>query len=179
MLLEIPQTLTADQPRGSRPRPLAAFHPLILEVCLVTRTFPRAEPLELGAGLRNAALAAAEAVLQSCRCPDPARAAALAAAAGRLRELGCCLEIARRLGYLQTFHCAGIASLVAGAHDSLSRQAARPTVQAGDTGRPAAQPAVGGAPSRSDRHAPAPVPAAPVPLQTWAARTRRAGSLSQ
>jgi hypothetical protein len=129
LLLEVPQTLATYQPRGVGPRPLAAFHPLIQEVWSATRTFPRREPLELGPGLRGAALGAAEAVLQSCLCQDDGRAAALAAAASRLRELGCCLEIARQLGYLQTARCVEIGYLLAGAHDSISLQAARARAQ--------------------------------------------------
>jgi hypothetical protein len=209
VLLEIPQTLAADQPRGSRSRPLAALHPLILEVCQATRTFPRDEPLELGSGLRGAALGAAEAVLQSCRCQDGGRTTALAAAASRLREVACCLEIARQLGYLQSARCAEIASLVASAHDSIWRQTAgreTPPATVGTPARPSHPPVLGrqggaanspgtlgrpAAPSASGANPGRPAapsnPAGPwdganlppVPLQVWAARARRAGSLSQ
>ena len=110
-----------DPPRAGRRRPeesgLASFHPLLLAVCRETRRFPAGDPLELGHGIRNTALSAAEAVLGACelralpqarvshadrgceKC-GPAFASALVEAVRRLRELGCCIEVARRLGYL-------------------------------------------------------------------------------
>ena len=81
---------------------LASFHPLILALCRRTRRFPGGDPLELGLGIRAAALAAAEAVLAGCelRARPLAMATALVEAVRRLRELACCIEVARRLGYL-------------------------------------------------------------------------------
>src|SRR5258708_31797720 len=46
--------------------PLSCFHPLILAVCRETRRFPDGDPVELGLGIRGAALGAAEAVLAAC-----------------------------------------------------------------------------------------------------------------
>jgi hypothetical protein len=88
--------------------PLASFHPLILAVCRETRSFPEGDPVELGLGIRAAALGAAEAVLASCelrrlhrlRCLPMGFATALVESLHRLRELAYCIEIARRLGYL-------------------------------------------------------------------------------
>ena len=81
---------------------LASFHPLILALCRQTRRFPGGDPLELGLGIRAAALGAAEAVLAACelRGKPIAVATALVEAVRRLRELACCLEVARRLDYL-------------------------------------------------------------------------------
>jgi hypothetical protein len=81
---------------------LASFHPLILAVCRRTRRFPGGDPVELGLGIRAAALGAAEAVLAACelRGLPIGFATALVEAVRRLRELAYCIEIARRLGYL-------------------------------------------------------------------------------
>jgi hypothetical protein len=111
----------AEVARGPEPppeaRPLASFHLLILAVCRETRRFPEGDPVELGLGIRGAALGAAEAMLAACqlrrpplgfatppddstRRPPIGVAAALVESKRRLRELACCIEIARRLGYL-------------------------------------------------------------------------------
>ncbi|HEY6323170.1 MAG TPA: hypothetical protein VJA16_16620 [Thermoanaerobaculia bacterium] len=81
---------------------LASFHPLLLAVCRRTRRFPGGDPIELGLGIRAAALGAAEAVLAGCelRGLPVGFATALVEAVRRLRELAYCIEIARRLGYL-------------------------------------------------------------------------------
>jgi hypothetical protein len=110
-------------------RPLASFHPLILAVCRETRRFPEGDPIELGLGIRGAALGAAEAMLAGCelrRLPpigfatpledSPRRlpiglAAALVEAKHRLRELACCIEIARRLGYLTAERASELSTL--------------------------------------------------------------------
>ena len=133
MLMEMPRaprTALSASLRDEPVRPLDALHPLILEVCRATRAFRR-DPLELGPALRGAALGAAEAVLQSCR-EERVRGGggrqALEAAARRLRELGCSLQIARRLGQLEAARCAEIVGLLAAAHDAV-RRLAEPAVQ--------------------------------------------------
>jgi hypothetical protein len=101
-------TVVIDPPSPSRPRfrtrdrPLTGFHPLILAVCRETRRFPAAEPVELGPAIRGAALGAAEAFLVACELRQLSIGCtpALVEASRRLRELSCCIEIARRLGYL-------------------------------------------------------------------------------
>jgi hypothetical protein len=92
---------------------LASFHPLILALCRQTRRFPGGDPIELGLSIRAAALGAAEAVLAGCelRGTPVAVATALVEAVRRLRELACCIEIARRLGYLGDRTSAELAAL--------------------------------------------------------------------
>jgi hypothetical protein len=91
---------------------LASFHPLILALCRQTRRFPAGDPIELGLSIRAAALGAAEAVLAGCERGTPvAVATALMEAVRRLRELACCIEIARRLGYLGDRTSAELAAL--------------------------------------------------------------------
>ncbi|HYL04565.1 MAG TPA: hypothetical protein VE075_00895 [Thermoanaerobaculia bacterium] len=106
-MLEIRRCVSIAEPerpvRVRREEPaLASFHPLILALCRQTRRFPGGDPMELGLGIRAAALGAAEAVLAGCelRATPAAAATALLEAVRRLRELACCIEIARRLGYL-------------------------------------------------------------------------------
>jgi hypothetical protein len=104
----------ACMPRVRREEPaLASFHPLILAVCRRTRRFPGGDPIELGLGIRAAALGAAEAVLAGCelRGLPIGFATALVEAVRRLRELACCIEIARRLGYLSDRSCAELLAL--------------------------------------------------------------------
>jgi len=98
--------LVAEPPRAVRVQreepALASFHPLLLAVCRRTRRFPDGDPIELGLGIRAAALGAAEAVLAGCelRGLPVGFATALVEAVRRLRELAYCIEVARRLGYL-------------------------------------------------------------------------------
>lgn len=110
-------------------RPLASFHPLILAVCRETRRFPEGDPVELGLGIRGAALGAAEAMLAACQLRRPpiglaklpledwiprlpvGPAAALVESKHRLRELACCIEIAHRLGYLTAPRVAELSTL--------------------------------------------------------------------
>lgn len=106
-MLEIQRSVLVAEPAGAaraqREEPaLASFHPLILAVCRRTRRFPGGDRVELGLGIRAAALGAAEAVLAGCelRGLPIGFAAALVEAVRRLRELAYCIEIARRLGYL-------------------------------------------------------------------------------
>ena len=106
-MIEIHRSVVVDEPAGMvrvrREEPaLASFHPLLLAVCRRTRRFPGGDPIELGLGIRAAALGAAEAVLAACelRGLPIGFATALVEAVRRLRELAYCIEIARRLGYL-------------------------------------------------------------------------------
>jgi len=106
-VIEIHRSAVVAEPAGTvrcrREEPaLASFHPLILAVCRRTRRFPGGDPVELGLGIRAAALGAAEAVLAACelRGLPIGFATALVEAVRRLRELAYCIEIARRLGYL-------------------------------------------------------------------------------
>ncbi len=106
-MLEIRRCVLLAEPerpvRVRRDEPaLASFHPLILALWRQTRRFPGGDPLELGHGIRTAALAAAEAVLAGCelRGNPVGVATALVEAVRRLRELAACIEIARRLGYV-------------------------------------------------------------------------------
>jgi hypothetical protein len=106
-VIEIHRSVVVDEPacavRVRREEPaLASFHPLLLAVCRRTRRFPDGDPIELGLGIRAAALGAAEAVLAGCelRGLPVGFATALVEAVRRLRELAYCIEIARRLGYL-------------------------------------------------------------------------------
>jgi hypothetical protein len=103
-------------------RPLASFHPLILAVCRETRRFPVDDPVELGPSIRGAALAAAEAVLAGCQLRDRpvGLATALVEALRRLRELACCIVIARRLGYLDAAKVAELLALHARAWRAVS-----------------------------------------------------------
>lgn len=116
--------------RGEEPA-LANFHPLILAVCLRTRCFPGGDPIELGLGIRAAAIGAAEAVLAACearrrprRHQTAARADAPVEAMRRLLELAYCLEVARRLGYLDDTGCAEVLALVRRAAREVSALAA-------------------------------------------------------
>ncbi|HXO30284.1 MAG TPA: hypothetical protein VOA80_23250 [Thermoanaerobaculia bacterium] len=106
-MIEIHRSVVVAEPastvRVQREEPaLASFHPLLLAVCRRTRRFPDGDPIELGLGIRAAALGAAEAVLAGCelRGLPVGFATALVEAVRRLRELAYCIEIARRLGYL-------------------------------------------------------------------------------
>ncbi|HXO42613.1 MAG TPA: hypothetical protein VN999_14265 [Thermoanaerobaculia bacterium] len=106
-MIEIHRCVVVAEPacavRVRREEPaLASFHPLLLAVCRRTRRFPDGDPIELGLGIRAAALGAAEAVLAGCelRGLPVGFATALVEAVRRLRELAYCIEIARRLGYL-------------------------------------------------------------------------------
>jgi len=106
-VIEIHRSVVVAEPastvRVQREEPaLASFHPLLLAVCRRTRRFPDGDPIELGLGIRAAALGAAEAVLAGCelRGLPVGFATALVEAVRRLRELAYCIEIARRLGYL-------------------------------------------------------------------------------
>ena len=106
-MIEIHRSVVVAEPacavRVRREEPaLASFHPLLLAVCRRTRRFPGGDPIELGLGIRAAALGAAEAVLAGCelRGLPVGFATALVEAVRRLRELAYCIEIARRLGYL-------------------------------------------------------------------------------
>jgi hypothetical protein len=106
-VIEIHRSVVVAEPacavRVRREEPaLASFHPLLLAVCRRTRRFPGGDPIELGLGIRAAALGAAEAVLAGCelRGLPVGFATALVEAVRRLRELAYCIEIARRLGYL-------------------------------------------------------------------------------
>jgi hypothetical protein len=106
-VIEIHRSAVVDEPvcavRARREEPaLASFHPLLLAVCRRTRRFPDGDPIELGLGIRAAALGAAEAVLAGCelRALPVGFATALVEAVRRLRELAYCIEVARRLGYL-------------------------------------------------------------------------------
>jgi four helix bundle protein len=106
-VIEIHRSVVVAEPacaaRARREEPaLASFHPLLLAVCRRTRRFPDGDPIELGLGIRAAALSAAEAVLAGCelRGLPVGFATALVEAVRRLRELAYCIEIARRLGYL-------------------------------------------------------------------------------
>ncbi len=106
-MIEIHRSVVVAEPpcavRVRREEPaLASFHPLLLAVCRRTRRFPDGDPIELGLGIRAAALGAAEAVLAGCelRALPVGFATALVEAVRRLRELAYCIEIARRLGYL-------------------------------------------------------------------------------
>ena len=122
MLLEIrpPAATSSDSHHLAHARPpepaLASFHPLILAACRATRRFPGADPVELGASLRGAALAAAEAVLAACQPAGSGLTgvAALGEAMRRLRELASLIEIARRLGYLAVAPAAELLALLAG-----------------------------------------------------------------
>ncbi|MBV8202117.1 MAG: hypothetical protein JOZ15_15970 [Acidobacteria bacterium] len=106
---------------------LASFHPLILALCRQTRRFPGGDPLELGLGIRAAALGAAEAVLAACELPGKpiGSATALIEAVRRLRELACCLEVARRLGYLGDRASAELTALHGRAFRAVSELAER------------------------------------------------------
>lgn len=101
------------QDRSDEAAPLASFHPLILAVCRETRRFPDGDPVELGLGIRGAALGAAEAVLAGCalRRLPVGFATALVESVRRLRELAYCIEIARRLGYLGADRAAELLAL--------------------------------------------------------------------
>ena len=110
-MIEIHRSAVVAEPacavRARREEPaLASFHPLLLAVCRRTRRFPDGDPIELGLGIRAAALGAAEAVLAGCelRALPVAFATALVEAVRRLRELAYSIEVARRLGYLSD-HC--------------------------------------------------------------------------
>ena len=110
--------------------PLASFHPLILAVCRETRRFPDGDPVELGLGIRGAALGAAEAVLAGCQLRRTHRvpmgfATALVESVHRLRELAYCIEIARRLGYLSAERVAELLALHTGAARAVSALADR------------------------------------------------------
>jgi hypothetical protein len=124
--------------------PLASFHPLILAVCRETRRFPEGDPVELGLGIRGAALGAAEAVLAGCelRRLPMGMASALVEAAHRLRELACCIEIARRLGYLGADRVAELLTLHA--------RAVRAVAALADLGHPPGAPRTA-APPAADR----------------------------
>jgi hypothetical protein len=121
-----------DPPSPTRPRfrtrdrPLTGFHPLILAVCRETRRFPAADPVELGPAMRCVALGSAEAFLVACelRQLSIGCAPALVEASRRLRELACCIEIARRLGYLGEAVAARLAALHARANRAVSAMAA-------------------------------------------------------
>jgi hypothetical protein len=106
-MLEIRRSVFLAEPecpvRVRREEPaLASFHPLILALCRQTRRFPGGDPVDLGLGIRAAALGAAEAVLAGCELHGlpVGFATAMVEAVRRLRELACCIEVARRLGYL-------------------------------------------------------------------------------
>jgi hypothetical protein len=117
--------------RRERPeRPLASFHPLILAVCRETRRFPERDPVELGPSIRGAALAAAEAMLAGWQLRDRplSLATALVESLRRLRELACCIEIARRLGYLGLAEATELLALQARAWRAASALADLPTL---------------------------------------------------
>ncbi len=131
-MLEIHHSaVVLDPPAPGRPRfrtrdrALTGFHPLILAVCRETRRFPAADPVELGPAIRGAALGAAEAFLVACelRQLSIGCAPALVEASRRLRELGCCIEIARRLGYLGDAIAARLAALHARANRAVTTMA--------------------------------------------------------
>lgn len=117
-MIEIHRSVVVAEPEGAvrvrREEPaLASFHPLLLAVCRRTRRFPDGDPIELGLGIRAAALGAAEAVLAGCelRGLPVGFATALVEAVRRLRELAYCIEVARRLGYLGDRCCAELMAL--------------------------------------------------------------------
>ena len=117
-MIEIHRSVVVAEPacavRVRREEPaLASFHPLLLAVCRRTRRFPGGDPIEMGLGIRAAALGAAEAVLAGCelRGLPVGFATALVEAVRRLRELAYCIEIARRLGYLSDRCSAELLSL--------------------------------------------------------------------
>ena len=117
-MIEIHRSVVVAEPacavRVRREEPaLASFHPLLLAVCRRTRQFPGGDPIELGLGIRAAALGAAEAVLAGCelRGLPVGFATALVEAVRRLRELAYCIEVARRLGYLSDRCCAELLAL--------------------------------------------------------------------
>ena len=135
---------------------LASFHPLILALCRETRRFPGGDPVELGLGIRGAALGAAEAVLAGCelRGLPVGFATALVEATRRLRELACCLEIARRLGYLGDRVTAELLALHARAARAVATMAAEAQEEARDERRPRPEAPTlpwrcGGAPARA------------------------------
>jgi hypothetical protein len=126
--------------RGRREEPaLASLHPLILAVCRATRRFPGGDPVELGHGIRGAALGAAEAVLAGCEQREQRElrglpvgfATALVEATRRLRELACCIEIARRLGYLGDARSAELMALHGRAARAVSAMAGEARAAAG------------------------------------------------
>lgn len=93
------------------PSALATLLQLVLAVFKATRRFPANDPFELERSVRGAALSAAEAVLAHSRLRRRAErfhaastppSEALVEAKHRLRELACCIGIARRLGYLES-----------------------------------------------------------------------------
>jgi hypothetical protein len=64
-VIEIHRSVMVAEPacvvRVRREEPaLASFHPLLLAVCRRTRRFPGGDPIELGLGIRAAALGAAD-----------------------------------------------------------------------------------------------------------------------
>jgi hypothetical protein len=130
-MLEIRRSVCLAEPecpvRVRREEPaLASFHPLILALCRQTRRFPGGDPIDLGHGIRAAALGAAEAVLAGCelRGLPIGFATAMVEAVRRLRELACCIEVARRLGYLGDRNSAELLALHGRAFRAVSALAA-------------------------------------------------------
>ena len=149
-MIEIQRCLAFEEPpwpgrvRNQEPA-LASFHALMLALCRETRRFPGGDPIELGLGIRSAALGAAEAVLAGCelRGLPVGFATALVEASRRLRELACCLEIARRLGYLGEAVSAELLALHGCAARAVSAMAAEargeaPSSRIAQTGSPRA-----------------------------------------
>ena len=137
-MIEIQRSVVVDEPasalRTRREEPaLASFHPLLLAVCRRTRRFPDGDPIELGLGIRAAALGAAEAVLAGCelRGLPVGFATALVEAVRRLRELAYCIEIARRLGYLSDRCSAELLALHGRTLRAVSRLAQLPQLAEG------------------------------------------------
>jgi len=137
-VIEIQRSVVVDEPasalRTRREEPaLASFHPLLLAVCRRTRRFPDGDPIELGLGIRAAALGAAEAVLAGCelRGLPVGFATALVEAVRRLRELAYCIEIARRLGYLSDRCSAELLALHGRTLRAVSRLAQLPQLAEG------------------------------------------------
>jgi hypothetical protein len=128
-LAEAPEPPVRPATKARSDTPLVSFHPLILAVCRETRRFPADDPVELGPSIRDAALAAAEAVLGGWQLRDwpLCLAAALVESLRRLRELACCIEIARRLGYLCAADAAELLALQARAWRAVSALADLPT----------------------------------------------------
>lgn len=137
-MIEIHRSVVVAEPtcavRVRREEPaLASFHPLLLAVCRRTRRFPGGDPIELGLGIRAAALGAAEAVLAGCelRGLPVGFATALVEAVRRLRELAYCIEIARRLGYLSDRSSAELLALHGRTLRAVSRLAQLPQLAEG------------------------------------------------